>query len=76
MNHESLPAQCLVDVTVKGMWKHCSPELLRAGIDCANTPRRSCECAHGGAHDHFIYEEQELSEREAEGHIVEVRGRP
>jgi hypothetical protein len=43
-----------VDVNVGGRWEHCSPELLNAGIDCAKTPRRPCECAHGGSHDHFI----------------------
>lgn len=37
-----------------GRWEHCSPDLLRAGIDCSSTLRRPCECKHGGAHDHFI----------------------
>ena len=37
-----------------GRWEHCRPELLNAGINCANTPRRPCECGFRGSHDHFI----------------------
>jgi len=38
----------------KGMWKHCSPALLRTGIDCATTKRKPCECGINGSHDHWI----------------------
>lgn len=37
-----------------GEWKHCSPELLASGVSCRDTPRRPCECDHGGSHDHWI----------------------
>jgi hypothetical protein len=38
-----------------GQWVHCSPALLKAGIRCANTPRRACACEpESGGHDHFI----------------------
>lgn len=35
-------------------WRHCSPELLAAGVDCANTPRRPCLCLEEGSHDHKV----------------------
>lgn len=35
-----------------GEWRHCSPALLRSGVDCASTPRRPCPCE--GGHDHWI----------------------
>lgn len=35
-----------------GHFEHCSPDLY---VDCADTPRRSCECDHGGSHDHLIH---------------------
>jgi hypothetical protein len=38
-----------------GQWVHCSPALLNAGVSCAHTPRRACECSPAnGGHDHFI----------------------
>ena len=37
-----------------GQWVHCSPELINAGLNCANIPRRDCQCEGGGSHDHFI----------------------
>lgn len=40
-----------------GRWERCSPELLQAGIDCKNTPRRPCKCG-GGSHDHFISDDR------------------
>jgi hypothetical protein len=38
-------------------WVHCSPELLHAGVCCSSTQRRTCACAHGGAHDHLVSNE-------------------
>lgn len=38
----------------QGEWHHCSPALLASGVDCKATPRRNCECDHGGSHDHFV----------------------
>lgn len=38
----------------QGEWIHCSPELLASGVSCRDTPRRPCECEHGGSHDHWI----------------------
>jgi hypothetical protein len=35
-------------------WEHCSPGLLTAGVDCATTPRRPCECPTDGSHDHLV----------------------
>lgn len=35
-------------------WEHCSPELLKSGVDCATTPRRPCECEVKGSHDHLV----------------------
>jgi hypothetical protein len=41
-----------------GQWVHCSPALLKAGIRCANTPRRACACEpENGGHDHFVAHE-------------------
>lgn len=38
-----------------GQWVHCSPALLQAGVSCAHTPRRPCDCQpENGGHDHFI----------------------
>ena len=52
---------------IVGRWEHCSPELLAAGIDCAETPRRPCECGQDGSHDHFIQPSmQELQQELAE----------
>lgn len=41
-------------------WAHCTPDLLRSGIDCGTTPRRPCAChpANGG-HDHITPDGQE-----------------
>lgn len=41
-----------------GEWWHCSPDLLKEGIDCATTPRRPCPCPNG-SHDHFIVKEKD-----------------
>jgi hypothetical protein len=38
----------------QGNFEHCSPWLLESGVDCGETPRRSCECDHGGSHDHLV----------------------
>jgi len=35
-------------------WKHCSPELLKGGINCGATLRRKCQCSFEGSHDHWI----------------------
>ena len=65
-------AQGPVDVNVRGRWEHCSPELLNAGIDCATTPRRPCECEHGGSHDHFISDDRlEIETFDANGKRVQ-----
>lgn len=45
--------QVLVDQG-KGKWVHCSPELLKSGVSCADTPRIACQCGLDGSHDHFI----------------------
>lgn len=38
-----------------GQWVHCSPALIKAGVSCANTPRRACACdPENVGHDHFI----------------------
>lgn len=38
-----------------GQWVHCSPALILAGVSCAHTPRRPCDCRpENGGHDHFI----------------------
>lgn len=38
-----------------GQWVHCSPALIMAGVSCAHTPRRACDCRlENGGHDHFI----------------------
>jgi hypothetical protein len=36
------------------LWMHCSPALLGAGLSCGLTPRRTCQCDHGGSHDHLV----------------------
>lgn len=38
----------------QGIWLHCSPELMATGMSCAVTPRRACECAFTGSHDHLV----------------------
>jgi hypothetical protein len=43
-------------------WRHCSPDLLATGVDCADTPRRTCECFAGGSHDHLVHLASEMSE--------------
>ncbi|WNO05994.1 peptide chain release factor family protein [Rhodoferax mekongensis] len=43
-----------VQPQAQGEWKHCTPELLSSGVSCKDTPRRPCECEHGGSHDHWI----------------------
>ncbi|CAE6967732.1 hypothetical protein [Paraburkholderia domus] len=41
--------------SVAGQWVHCSPSLIGAGVSCADTPRRACQCHPDGVgHDHFI----------------------
>jgi hypothetical protein len=38
-----------------GQWVHCSPALIKAGVSCANMPRRACACdPENVGHDHFI----------------------
>ena len=37
-----------------GVWVHCSPALINAGLPCGETPRRECACAVNGSHDHWI----------------------
>jgi hypothetical protein len=41
---------------MKGLWMHCSPELLANGVDCASAPRSPCHCQSKDfvGHDHFI----------------------
>jgi len=52
---ERLKAAAPATVPVEPVaWIHCSPELLASGIDCGTTPRRPCECAIKGSHDHLI----------------------
>jgi hypothetical protein len=42
-------------VAATGKWVHCSPSLLNAGVSCAHTPRRACQCeTDNGGHDHWI----------------------
>lgn len=49
-----------------GDFEHCSPELLNSGVSCADTPRRSCECDHGGSHDHLVQHPTRLHGADAE----------
>lgn len=42
------------DAIASGAWVHCSPALLRSGVDCAEALRRPCECPGGGSHDHYV----------------------
>jgi hypothetical protein len=50
----NLRAVLAANVATAGQWVHCSPSLLNAGVSCANTPRRACECEGNTGHDHFI----------------------
>jgi len=53
--HKAMLAAAPATVPVEPVaWIHCSPELLASGIDCGTTPRRPCECAIKGSHDHLI----------------------
>jgi hypothetical protein len=36
-------------------WRHCSPDLLNTGVDCAAATRRPCTCFTGGSHDHLVW---------------------
>lgn len=60
-------------MTTSGKWIHCSPELLSAGIDCASTPRRPCECGRAyGSHDHFVSDDRlEVEVFDAKGERVQ-----
>ena len=61
-----------LDIPVMGRWEHCCPDLLKAGIDCANTPRRPCECSFNGSHDHFISADRlEMESFDADGNRVQ-----
>lgn len=53
MCSEEFICRVLVDLG-EGKWVHCSPELLKSGISCADTPRRPCQCEINGSHDHFV----------------------
>jgi hypothetical protein len=46
--------------TDRRVWRHCSPELLRSGVDCAATPRRPCAgvTCGPGSHDHLVDPDQ------------------
>jgi hypothetical protein len=43
---------------VRGEWRHCTPELLASGVDCATAPRQGCDCGVGGTHDHLVFAEE------------------